>query len=294
MKNILKLFILALLFQSCSEDIVTDKENFAKSGAYAVFQNTVVQTADLKGGDGSIIFDVKDANTNADTYTIYKVVGKIGGVTFPARSTNYTYTLPSNVNIKLSTLAALYGLAKEDLFYGDTFTLYAKVKTKDGNEIYGEAPGSAVSATQTTSVDLLNSTFGYKQAMQFSVTIACPSYSQKEMLGTYQESVDPFDVVPSGHKFQCVAGPNTNQIKFVNWTNEGKDLIVDVDAASQSVTIARQEAWFYNTQYGFASVDGSGLVFSCIGTLSVNLRHSLAGGTLVFTGGPYALTLQKI
>jgi hypothetical protein len=292
MKNIFKLLFLSLFLFSCNEeDVKHDMADYTKGG-YAKFQ-TEVKTIDYNGGNGALTYTALDANANAASYSIYKVSASISGIALPAENvTDIVYTsFPAQVSVPLNQLAGYFGLTGADLTYGDSFRVFARVTTTDGRVFDGEIPSTVpgvVPNGNVTTGDLLNSTFGYNQAMQFGVTVACPSYSTAAMLGTYTSTVDPFVAVPPGHTFQCVQGANPNQLKFINWTDEGYDLVVDIDPASQSASVTRQAAWVSGT-YGVASVNGSGLVFSCIGTLNLGLTHTVAAGSF----GSYPITLVK-
>ncbi|PDS26525.1 hypothetical protein [Flavobacterium branchiophilum] len=291
MKKFLLLSLLSFLFFSCEKDVIPNEIDNYQLGGFATFKGSVVKTADFQNGAGAIKFTVEDPNGNAVKYRIYKIASKIQGVAYPAVATNFTFTsFPANVNIPLASLATVFGLTQDDLYYGDSFTFYAEVTTSDGRVFQGENPYTtgALPVLNNTTAALTSSSFGYKQAMQFSITVACPNYSQADMLGTYAAGNDPFVVVPTGHTFQCVAGPAANQLKFVNWTDEGKDLIVTIDPVAQTATVAKQEAWYHPT-YLWASVEGSGLVFSCIGTLNIDLKHTVAAGSF----GTYNVTLEK-
>jgi hypothetical protein len=292
MKNIFKLLFLSLFLFSCNEeDVKHDMADYTKGG-YAKFQ-TEVKTIDYNGGNGALTFTALDANSNAASYTIYKISAKISGFSLPAENvTNIVYTsFPAQVSIPLNQLAGYFGLTGSDLAFGDSFKIFARVTTTDGRVFDGEIPPTApgvVPNGNVTTTDLLNSAFGYNQAMQFGVTVACPSYSTAAMLGTYRATVDGAGVVTPGQTLQCVQGANPNQLKFINWTDEGYDLVVNIDPASQSASVTRQAAWVSGT-YGVASVNGSGLVFSCIGTINLSLEHTVAAGSF----GSYPLTLVK-
>ena len=292
MKNILKFLFIAFLAVSCSEDDIKNDLVDYEKGGFAKFENEI-KTIDYQNGNGSLRFTALDANNNAASYSIYKISAIASGLdlgSVDVTDLNYT-SFPAQVNISLNQLAGYFGLVGSDLTYGDSFRIFAKVTTKDGRVFKGEIPSTVpgvVPDGNVTTQDLLNSTYGYNQAMQFNVTVACPSFSAAAMLGTYAATVDPFVAVPTGHTFQCVQGANPNQLIFINWTDEGYDLIVDIDPASQSASVTRQAAWFHPT-YGVASVAGSGLVFSCIGTLNLNLTHTVAAGSF----GSHPITLVK-
>jgi hypothetical protein len=296
MKKILYLMLSLLLFTSCEEDVVTDPGKL-QQGGFARFSGNVVQTADFQNGNGKVIFSVEDANENAVKYKIYKVGATIQGVDYPAVATNYEYALPSNVELTLGSLAQLFGLTSADLYFGDKFTFFAEVTTTDGRVFRGESPATngSVPSSNVTTVDLLNTSFGYKQAMKFDVTVACASYDVNQMVGTYVVTADAFDEyfdrVPSEHTVQCVAGPTPNTLRFINFSNLQTDMIVTINPASQSATSAR--AKIYNNFYTFGDcfAEGvGGLVFSCIGELKLNMRYSVGAGTF---GGTFNMTFTK-
>lgn len=282
MKKIIVLLTAITTLFSCSENETATDISKQEKGGFARFKDTPVTTAGLS--TGKFIAELEDANGNIASYKIISVGGKFNGVVTPAVAANITLPFPGKVEISLSTLAGLLGGTLADLNYGDEFSIVAEVTTKDGKKYKGVLPQDG----GNTSVDLLNTGLGFKNAMAFKFTIACPSYDASQMYGTYKVDTDPFGFIDPAHTFVCQAGANPNELKFVNWTDEGKDLIVVINPSSQSCTVARQEAWFHPT-YGWATVDGSGLAFSCIGKVSLNLTHRVAAGSF----GTHPVSLIK-
>lgn len=300
MKNIFKLLFLSLFLFSCSEeDVKHDMADYTKGG-YAKFQ-TEVKTIDYQGGNGALTYTALDANGNAASYSIYKISATVSGVSLGSvdNITDIVYTsFPAQVSVSLNQLAGYFGLTGADLTYGDSFRIFAKVVTKDGRVFKGEIPSTVpgvVSIENVTTGDLLNSSFGYKQAMQFPVTIACASLNVSQLLGTYKVEFDEFEEyefrVPASHTTQCVAGPTPNSVKFINFSNIGTDLIVTLDPATQSATSARTQIYNNFYTYGACFATGnSGLVFSCIGTIDLKMTYSVGAGTF---SGAWSLRFVK-
>lgn len=306
MKKILSLVFASLILFSCSdEEVLNDGSNLEKGG-FASFES-VIQTVDYQGGNGVISYVAQDVNNNAAIYRIYKMSAIVQGNDLGEVTTNFEYnSFPANVSISLADIAALYGITSSDITYGDSFQFYAEVVTTDGRTFRGESPAAnnLDYTPNNTTEDLLNSAYGYRQAMNFRIVVACQSYVQADMLGTYTATNDSWDYpLVNGHTFECVLGDNPNELKFVAFRNDSDvsaavparsyDLVVRIDPASQSVVIDKQENWnsaMYGLTYGIASVEGTGLVFSCIGQISMNLKHTVAAGSF----GTYNLTFTKV
>lgn len=306
MKKILSLVFASLLLFSCSDEEVLNDGSSLEKGGFARFEE-VIQTVDYQGGAGVIDYVAQDANNNAAVYRIYKIEAIVQGNDLGEVATNFEYTsFPANVSISLADIAALYGLDAADITFGDQFQFYAEVVTNDGRTFKGEAPATdnlGLTPSNTTE-DLLNSANGYKQAMNFKIVVACQSFVAADMLGTYTATNDAWDYpLVNGNTFQCIAGANANEFIFVDFRNDSDvsgavparsyDLVVRIDPASQSVVIDKQENWnsaMYGLTFGMASVEGSGLVFSCIGQVSMNLKHTVAAGSF----GIYNLTFTKV
>ena len=288
MKNILKFLFIAFLAVSCSEDDIKNDLADYEKGGFAKFEN-VIKTIDYQNGGGSLNYTALDANNNAASYSIYKISAIASGIdlgSVDVTDLNYT-SFPAQVNISLNQLAGYFGLVGSDLTYGDSFRIFAKVTTKDGRVFKGEIPSTVpgvVPNENVTTQDLLNSTYGYNQAMQFNVTVACASLDVSALLGTYKVEFDEFDEydfrVPATHTVQCVAGPTANSIKFINFSNIGTDLVVTLDPATQSATSSRTQIYNNFYTYGACFATGnSGLVFSCIGTIDLKMTYSVGAGT---------------
>ena len=298
MKKLFLLILASISMVSCSDEEVLNDGSKLTNGGFARFKDNVVQTIDYQGGAGALTFTVVDPNSNAVKYKIYKVGAIIQGTDLGTVDADFVYNgFPANVSVTLEELAQLYGLTSADITYGDSFKIYAEVTTTDGKVFRGEAPATTnLGATvNNTTPDLLNSTFGYKQAMQFNVTVACQSYDASAVLGTYAVTYDAFDeypyAVPAGFTVECVAGDQPNTLKFVNFSNVGTDLIVRVNTAAQTVTSDRVKIYNNFYTYGDCFAEGiAGLVFTCTGNINLKMRYSVGAGTF---GGVHDFTLVK-
>lgn len=305
MKKIFGLLFMFLLL-SCSEDTIKNEISNYDLGGFVAFK-TPIATVDYQGGSGAVSYVAVDPNGNAVSYKIYKVEAVIQGFDLGEQAMDKVYTnFPADVNITLEEIAALYGLTANDITYGDSFRFYAEVTTTDGIVYAGESPSTDVEVPvrNLTTEDLLNPTYGYKQAMQFGVTVACQSFVAADMLGTWTWTIDDWDYpLVANDTYQCIQGSNPNEFIFVDFRNDqdvnpgvpsrSYDLVVNIDPATQSVVINKQENWnsaMYGLSYGIASVEGNGLVFTCIGRISMDLKHTVAAGSF----GTYNLTLEKL
>lgn len=299
MKKIVLSFLSFSVLFSCSENETVTDTSAVDKGGFAVFANKVIQTADKSAG--KYVADITDAGDNIASYEIVSVSANIGGVIFPAEVVSYRYTLPTKLELDLGTLAGLFGMTATDINYGDVFNIIAKVTTKDGRVFGGAIPfttGVVPTPTLTnpinnTTTDALNG--GYKSAMKFSFTVACPNYDQSSMLGTYIITDNDWDEyvwrTPTNYTVQCVAGPRPNSLKFVNFSNVGTDLIVDIDPAAQSATSAKVKIYSNFYTYGDSFAEGkSGLVFSCIGKINLKMQYTVGAGTF---SGLWDFTLTK-
>ena len=285
---------------SCSENETVTDQSTLSTGALPVFKGAVVKTASKVAGKYEA--DIVDVNGNIAKYRIVSISAKISGIDFPAEAVNIVYSLPAKVSLSFDTLAAPFGFTGADVTYGDEFTIIAEATTTDGRVFGGVIPftngavpvASGTNPINNTTADVLNGNF--RNALKFSFTVACPSYDQVAMYGTYKVIVDDWDEyasrTPPGFTVQCVAGPRPNSLRFVNFTNIGTDMIVDVDPTTQSCTSPKVRN--YNVPYyGYTEPQQegkSGLVFSCIGIVTLETQQSVAQGTF---SGLWTFTLQK-
>jgi len=303
MKKIILGFASFFLLFSCTENETITDTSTLEIGGLPIFADKVIQTASFSAG--KYVADIADGTNNIEKYEIVSVSATIDGIPYPAEKVSFIYTLPAKVEISFATLATTFGVPLADISYGDKFDVIAKVTTKDGRVFGGVIPATNgtipkegafpnVNPINNTTTDVLNGNF--KQALSYSFTVACPSFDQASMYGTYlindTDWLEYNDRTPSGYTVQCVSGPRPNSLKFVNFTNIGTDLIVDVNPESQTVTSARVGMYNSFYTYGLMSGEGtSGLVFSCIGTVNLKMRYTVAAGT--FSGSwDFILTKQ--
>jgi len=291
MKKLILGFASFFFLFSCTEnETITDTSTLQKGGL-PIFADKVIQTASFSAG--KYVADIADGTNNIEKYEIVSVSATIGGIRYPAEKVSFSYSLPAKIEISFASLATALGVPVTDITYGDSFNLIAKVTTKDGRVFGGVIPASDgsvpkegslpnVNPINNTTTDVLNGNF--KQALSFSFTVACPSFDQASMYGTYLindgDWLEYADRTPSGYTVQCVAGPRPNSLKFINFTNIGTDLIVDINPATQTATSSRVA--MYNNFYTFGVMSGegvSGLVFSCVGVVNLKMRYTVPAGT---------------
>lgn len=301
MKKLILGFASFFFLFSCTEnETITDTSTLQKGGL-PIFADKVIQTASFSAG--KYVADIADGTNNIEKYEIVSVSATIGGISYPAEKVSFSYSLPAKIEISFASLATALGVPVTDITYGDSFNLIAKVTTKDGRVFGGVIPATDgsipkegalpnVNPINNTTTDVLNGNF--KQALSFSFTVACPSFDQASMYGTYTiddvDFVEYSDRTPPGFTVQCVAGPRPNSLKFINFTNIGTDLIVDVNPATQTVTSAKVGMYNNFYIYGLCFGEGtSGLVFSCNGTILLKMQYTVAAGSF----GTYDFVLNK-
>jgi hypothetical protein len=317
MKKILSLMMVIFMLASCSDGEFSNASNSKSLGYFAVFnEGKVVKTTPF--ASGKFTFEVNDANKNLASYRIYKVKITLGGVSSTVDTDNSpefkTTSFPSTMSISFDKVAEQFGLTGADFNYGDSVDFYAEVTSIDGKVVkaatntitdptVGAVDLNAPTAAQqlatrdkTIQADLLNSNFGYNQAMGFNITVACPSFDIDAMVGTYTADDGAWDEylsrTPAGFTIQCIKGAAPNTLIFKNFSNVGTDLVVTVNPATQSVTSPRTKIYssFYTFGDSFATAN-SGNVFSCQGKVVLNFGYSVGAGNF---GGIWPFILTKI
>ncbi len=126
-------------------------------------------------------------------------------------------------------------------------------------------------------------------AYRLTTFFSCP-FNAENAAGTYTITRDDFQTSVGDLEFEVVAGPGDNQITLINpfdhvnpvTGEQDYDVIVTVDPATAAATVTQQAAWHCNNfgcGFGVGSVDGTVFVFSCSGTITLNLRHTVAAGS---------------
>ncbi len=308
MQRKLKIFILlftaGILF-SCSEE---DKDPIPftfNDGGWVKFQeapNFALDVSDLN--DALFASTIIDPVGNISSYQI-DVIANVGGTirdTVPFRTIT---SFPATFNVTPQDLATALGINVNQLSGGDSFKFLGTVTTTDGRvydyrtPAYSNAAGFNGGLTHPT----LLSAPGFRNALNFTINFVCP-FNAAASAGTYRIVRDDFDTSAGDDIFEVVAGPGENQVTMVNpfdHTNPATGqqdyrVIINVNPNTGIANVATQQAWHcvnFGCGFGVASVTSSGssnFVFSCSGSISLFLQHTVAAGSF----GSYRFIAEKM
>lgn len=300
MKRIVYLFLMAtfgLVIFSCEEQgkLGLDESKKGFNLRMAPDKNTF----DISLGDPEINFTLYSDATSIEKVTILVEFIEFGGdgpsprrVLKEIPGDAFGTSPSSSMTIKLSEFVAAVGLTLDELAGGDIFTIYNQVSLADGR-VYPDT----LQLGDNEYVNLENAFFtaagttSYTGTLSFAVL--CP-FVAADAAGTYIVTRDDAEVFYEANEPVAVAGPGPNQVTFKNLFAhpQAYDVIVDVDPATAIATVSKQVAW--NTDnfgwgFGEASVEGTGLFFSCTGFITVDLEHTVSAGSF----GTYKLELTR-
>lgn len=128
---------------------------------------------------------------------------------------------------------------------------------------------------------------GFDNTYTLNLTQFCP-YLQAEFVGTYTFTTTAFGAT---YEVEAVAGASDNEVVFQNLYEDGFNVTVTLDASDPTnftANVTKQEAWI-STDFGQASVEGSGTFNACERTISLNLEHTVSAGSF----GVFAESLVK-
>ena len=114
-------------------------------------------------------------------------------------------------------------------------------------------------------------------------------------MGTYAITVDDFGTFLDDGVFEIIAGPGENQFTMIDVFGhpEMYDVIININPSNGNISVDRQPAWHcdnFGCPYGEGRVEGSGLAFTCVGSLTFTLENTVDAGSY----GSYALKVEKI
>lgn len=135
--------------------------------------------------------------------------------------------------------------------------------------------------------------------MALDFLVAC-AFDADESSGDYAIVVDDFETSVGDEFFEVIPGPGENQITLVSpfdHTNpdtgeEDYKIVIDVDPNTGAAEVAKQAAWHcdnFGCPYGEGRVEGTGYVFSCLGSMQFNFRHTVDAGSF----GTYEFQAEK-
>jgi hypothetical protein len=258
-------------------------------------------TFDISVGDPEINFTMYSDTKTIDRVTILVELVQFGSDAPTRRSVLkevpgnvFSNSSSSSVSIRLSEFANAVGLSVEELAGGDIFTIYNQVTMSDGR-VYPDT----LNLGGRDFLNVENSFFTAAGSTSFTGTlnfpVLCP-FVASDAAGTYRITVEEAEVVfDPTYEPQVLAGPGVNQVTIKDLYShpEAYDIVVDVNPVTDVATVRKQVAW-NSDNFGFglgeASIEGTGLYFSCTGFLTLNLTHSVSAGAFA---GTYKLELTK-
>ena len=307
-KFLLFVFSLAVTFSYVS---CTDENKFTnpvtyglENGAFATFNDAVPSATYADPTAINFSGQILDPNESMSDYSV-KLIATLSGNTIVAEDFYTTTTFPAGMSFTSESLVSALGVAVSDIAYGDTFNFIATATRKDGTVFTGIAPAFdddtlIVSGGNTESTLQVPN---YKSAMQFDFIISCPAFIQSEIVGTYMKVSDGFNVDYNNDMFEIVAGPTPTSFIIKDFFGHAAeaglgdiyDVVVEVASNGVGIEVERQLAFngsdsnFFSAAYGPGSVDGEGLVFSCLGLINITLQPTVAAGSF----GDRNFVLQK-
>lgn len=164
---------------------------------------------------------------------------------------------------------------------GTQYTLYNQIVTKDGRTFDVANTGADFAGLPA-----------YKMALTWKATCVCP-FIASAAAGTYRITADTWDgAVGERSAVTATASSATLTYAFPYAEPPGLNpLVLTVNAATGSVTVARQTYGSYGAGYENFRAEGSGFFFSCTGNISLSLTHTLPSGT---NYGTYPLRMIKL
>jgi hypothetical protein len=302
MKHILILFLfctLVLGMFSCEEQGELGLDESDKAFNLRVAPDKA--TFDISAGDPEINFTMYSDTKTIDRVTILVELVQFGtdaptprAVLKEIPGNVFSNSSSSNVSIKLSEFANAVGLTVDELAGGDIFTIYNQVSMADGR-VYPDT----LNLGGDDFINVENSFFTAAGSTSFTGTldfpVLCP-FIASDAAGTYEITTEEAEVVyDPNYDPEVIAGPGPNQVTIKDLFShpEGYDVVVDVDPVTDVATVRKQVAW-NSDNFGFglgeASIEGTGLYFSCTGFLTLNLTHSVEAFAFQ---GTYKLELTK-
>jgi hypothetical protein len=285
--------VLALsLLASCREDEKDPWQAFrSPNGAvvsWSSINSSIINFADINNSAYDV--DLIDISGNVDEYELF-VVYQGDTAAFETIT-----SFPANLDITAAELVtaftnAGFTLDVNDFSAGDRVDCFATVTDKNG----------VVYEVTDIGNDLLTNP-GMRTMHRFNFFFSCP-FDPAEAEGTYFVTFDEWGdyATPSTIPMTVTADATSVTVEglYSNaWIGVGGhqdyDVKIDINVANGIATVAAQPAYstaWWPSTFGVASVDGTGFVFSCSGTITVDLQHRVSAGT--FSGGPYTITLQK-
>jgi hypothetical protein len=307
MKKIISYCLLLIatttVFVSCRDEEKDPWADFRSPNgsviSWTAINSSIINFADINNSAYDV--DLTDISGNVAEYELSIVYKGDSAVfetitSFPAKLTITAAELVTALNAAGRTIADAGAPGGQrayvitDFLAGDRVDCFATVTDKKGNVFPVTRIGN----------DLLTNP-GMRTMHRFNFFFSCP-FDATEAAGTYFVTFDGWGDYPSNGTVPVEVTSTANSVTLNLYSDawigvaNHKDypVTITVNTANGVATVAAQQAYdtgWWPGAFGIASVDGAGFVFSCSGTITVDLQHRVAAGT--FGGGPYNITLQK-
>lgn len=307
MKNIfnytLVFFLASAAMVGCRDEELDPWKDYRTPNGAVITNSSIVSSiinfSDLE--NSAYEADLVDLNKTVARYELFIVFNKDTATfetitNFPAKLTITAPELVTALNtagrtIKDATSGLERAYALTDFRAGARIDCFATVTDKNGTVYPVNKIGN----------DLLTNP-GQRTMHRFNFFISCP-FVASEAEGTYFVTADAWGDYAAGNTIPMTVTATDNSITVKGlysnaWAGSTNfrdfDVTITVNPANGIATVAAQQAYdtaWWPATFGIASVDGAGFVFSCSGTITINLEHRVSLGT--FGGGPYNITLTK-
>lgn len=296
--NIFKYSLLCLAFLfigvSCVEEDEFNNEVFFKleRGGFVRFAdafNPLIGTNDATNFTYSA--EIEDVNNNLTSYTV-SIVDEANGDT--VQIGEYT-DFPATLQITSADIATALGVNSSTFEFAQTFDFVGNATRSDG-VVFTPEPLEADFEEGIVSGNTQQQlyTAGYRNALAFTLQIACPSPPDAANYGGTYDFVSNGWLGTSDGTVQVVSGPGDNQITLLSaQTRRGAsgdiDFIINLNE-DQTVTAAAQGGYNHPT-YGATTLQGgNGYTFECADNMIIiTLTQTVAAGSF----GPATTILRK-
>jgi hypothetical protein len=294
-----------LLHTACDDEDKNPLPNTLGEGAFIKFVSEPSFAVDVSNlASATFTSKIEDPAGNVQKYELF-MLATVGGTVQDTVPIKTISSFPSDLNISSSDIAGALDIDLEDLGPGDAFQFFAHATRTDGTVYSHEAPqySSDKGYNGNLTSETLISETGYMNALQFNVLYSCP-FNVGDAVGTYRIIVDDFETSVGDDLFEVNAGPRDNQIIMVSpfdhvnplTGEEDYNVVIDVEPTSGAASITLQSAWHcdnFGCSYGLGSIETVGslnFAFSCTGTITLLLQHSVAAGRF----GSFRFVAEKV
>ena len=285
-KFIIYIFSITILFSCKKAYFINDFDNF-EIGSYLKLESSDKTTLDYnKLSTEAISITVSPIGSELDKVNIYAVPG---GDNLDKTKWKLIKTVaasgasPIVLSVSSQELATGLGVALSTLNPGNQYTLYNQNITKDGRTF-------DVSNTD----DDLEGQPGYQSSFRWQAIIFCAYDAASTNNVEYEVVTDDWHDFNPGDVITVKNGPGANQITLVDvylTTVNHKDIVVNIAPANGAATIPKQPYGTYAGDNQVFEATGTGFIFSCAGTINLNIRHTTTAGGVV--PGVFNFSLKK-